>query len=172
MIRGERTHACSGAASISRYPKPAGCYCRSSFCSSDGWSYVASMPSLPGLVNTTTLANSCGSTAWTITLTSGFTCSAASCQLQTGTGCSNCYFSTSCSGSSGYITTGYIAQLLYATSDTSCTTVIKANVYNLGVCQVISSSMSLYVYSDSSGYPYTLTYPNNACRYYTIINYS
>ena len=181
------TNSGTGTTSTTTFPKASSCTCTSGGCNLNGYSYIASLPILAGVVATKTYATSCqsGTVPYSYTISSGTSCSPLACSLLsdgtyqtitcsgsgsgsssgTSSGSSSSSGVTSSSGSSvGRITTGYGQYAAFAASDTSCSTVLLAIVYPLGVCLLTGSSQSAYFYADSNGYIYSITYTNNACR--------
>ena len=121
------------------------CAASSSNSYSKGYYYSATIPSVgTGTVQTYTYnVGGCPGTLWTITMFQASACTSSSCTLSNGYGVtSTCTTSGGVAATTvGTITTGYaIAQTLYASSDTTCSTPLGYNINPLGTCLPYTSS--------------------------------
>ena len=157
------TNSGTGTTSTTTFPKASSCTCTSGGCNLNGYSYIASLPILAGVVATKTYATSCqsGTVPYSYTISSGTDCIPVTCSLLS----DGTYQTITCSDSNPHkITTGYVQISNYNPTDTSCSRLAQAVLTPIWSCLVYSSQSSGYWYADTNGYTYQITFPNNACR--------
>ena len=135
---------CTGTVTQSSALPKKSCAASSSNSYSKGYYYSATIPSVgTGTTQTDTYysGSGCTSTPYGATVQQTSACSTQSCAVSTGYSTSTTCSSNGVAATTvGTITTGYaIAYVIYATSDTTCSTPLEYNVYPLGTCLLYSS---------------------------------